>query len=338
MVARAARPAGRGVGRLRHRLPDGAHDRARGGAPARARPGGLGSRSATACRAPRRIRVLVGAGAPRHGRPRASLPRDRHRRRSSRSTADGQGRMQWRTLRAALEAAARGRRSSARRPGTSTAAPSIRSTRSRRVRGRGRLAARRRRLRLWAAASPRFRHLVAGSERADSWATDGHKWLNVPYDSGIAFCAHPEAHRAAMAVQASYLEQVDADGRSAIRWTGRRSSRAGRAASRLRGAPCARGAASRSWSSAAATTPPLRGVARRGARGRDPERGRPQPGARPLRRRRRDDASDGRARAGGRHLLALAARIGSGKRGDADLGLQLARRPTPTSSGAPLRS
>jgi glutamate/tyrosine decarboxylase-like PLP-dependent enzyme len=62
---------------------------------------------------------------------------------------------------------------------------------------------------LWAAASPRFRHLVAGSERADSWATDGHKWLNVPYDSGIAFCAHPDSHRAAMSVRASYLEQVE---------------------------------------------------------------------------------------------------------------------------------
>lgn len=62
---------------------------------------------------------------------------------------------------------------------------------------------------LWAAASPRYRHLVAGIERADSWATDAHKWLNVPYDSGIAFCAHPESHRSAMAVQASYLQQAD---------------------------------------------------------------------------------------------------------------------------------
>lgn len=58
---------------------------------------------------------------------------------------------------------------------------------------------------LWAAASPSLRHLLKGSERADSWATDGHKWLNVPYDSGLAFCRHPEAHRAAMSVHASYL-------------------------------------------------------------------------------------------------------------------------------------
>jgi glutamate/tyrosine decarboxylase-like PLP-dependent enzyme len=58
---------------------------------------------------------------------------------------------------------------------------------------------------LWAAASPRLRHLLAGVDRADSWATDGHKWLNVPYDSGLVFCAHPDAHRAAMGIRAGYL-------------------------------------------------------------------------------------------------------------------------------------
>jgi len=58
---------------------------------------------------------------------------------------------------------------------------------------------------LWAAASPELRHLVRGAERADSWTVDCHKWLNVPYDSGLAFCAHPDAHRAAIAVSASYL-------------------------------------------------------------------------------------------------------------------------------------
>lgn len=60
---------------------------------------------------------------------------------------------------------------------------------------------------LWAAVSPGLRHLVAGVERADSWTTDAHKWLNVPYDSGIVLCAHPESHRAAMTVTASYLIQ-----------------------------------------------------------------------------------------------------------------------------------
>jgi len=58
---------------------------------------------------------------------------------------------------------------------------------------------------LWAAASPATRHLVAGIELADSWATDGHKWLNVPYDCGYAFCAHPNAHAAAMSYTAAYL-------------------------------------------------------------------------------------------------------------------------------------
>ncbi len=58
---------------------------------------------------------------------------------------------------------------------------------------------------LWAAANPATRQLVAGLERADSWACDGHKWLNVPYDSGYAICAHPQAHANAMRYTAAYL-------------------------------------------------------------------------------------------------------------------------------------
>ncbi|HEY3436761.1 MAG TPA: pyridoxal-dependent decarboxylase [Actinotalea sp.] len=58
---------------------------------------------------------------------------------------------------------------------------------------------------LWAGASPRLRPLVRGYERADSWATDAHKTLNVPYDSGIAAVAHPEALRSAFSLQAVYL-------------------------------------------------------------------------------------------------------------------------------------
>jgi len=58
---------------------------------------------------------------------------------------------------------------------------------------------------LWAAASPSLRHLVRGAENADSWACDGHKWLNVPYDCGYAVCAHPDVHATALAYTASYL-------------------------------------------------------------------------------------------------------------------------------------
>lgn len=58
---------------------------------------------------------------------------------------------------------------------------------------------------LWAGAAPSRAHLAAGIADADSWATDAHKWLNVPYDSGLAFVRDPEALRAAMTVSAAYL-------------------------------------------------------------------------------------------------------------------------------------
>jgi glutamate/tyrosine decarboxylase-like PLP-dependent enzyme len=58
---------------------------------------------------------------------------------------------------------------------------------------------------LWAAASPRYAHLFAGYADADSWATDAHKYLNTPYDSGLAFVRDPQTLRAAMAITAAYL-------------------------------------------------------------------------------------------------------------------------------------
>lgn len=58
---------------------------------------------------------------------------------------------------------------------------------------------------LWAAAAPSRAHLAAGIADADSWATDAHKWLNVPYDSGLAFVRDPHALQAAMAITAEYL-------------------------------------------------------------------------------------------------------------------------------------
>lgn len=78
---------------------------------------------------------------------------------------------------------------------------------------------------LWAAASAKYRHLVKGVSEANSWATDGHKWLNVPYDCGYAFVAHPEAHRASMTSDASYLTN-DGDARDQMDWTPEWSRRA----------------------------------------------------------------------------------------------------------------
>ncbi len=79
---------------------------------------------------------------------------------------------------------------------------------------------------LWAAASPRLRALVAGVDRADSWSTDAHKWLNVPYDSGLVFCAHPDAHRASMGVRASYLVHAADGERDAMEYNPEFSRRA----------------------------------------------------------------------------------------------------------------
>jgi glutamate/tyrosine decarboxylase-like PLP-dependent enzyme len=78
---------------------------------------------------------------------------------------------------------------------------------------------------LWAAASPRYAHLVRGVAQGDSWATDGHKWLNVPYDCGYAFVADAEAQRASMAHRAPYLMH-DTNARDQMDWTPEWSRRA----------------------------------------------------------------------------------------------------------------
>src|SRR6185295_11483473 len=157
---------------------------------------------------------------------------------------------------------------------------------------------------LWAAASAALQHHVHGIERADSWATDAHKWLNVPYDSGLVFVAHPSAHRAAMSQTAAYLSRSAGEPREPMDLVPESSRRA------------------RGFSIYAA----LRGSAARGAGDPDPERRRAEPGAGPrraaVRRRGRRDARCAAARPGGARLLArrhALARHG----GDADLGVQL---------------
>jgi glutamate/tyrosine decarboxylase-like PLP-dependent enzyme len=79
---------------------------------------------------------------------------------------------------------------------------------------------------LWAAAAPSLRHHVAGVDLADSWATDGHKWLNVPYDCGIVICARSGAHRAAMSQRASYLIRGTGEERNGMDWVPESSRRA----------------------------------------------------------------------------------------------------------------
>ena len=152
---------------------------------------------------------------------------------------------------------------------------------------------------LWAAASPRHAHLVAGVADADSWATDAHKWLNVPYDSGLAFVRDPEHLRGAMSMTAAYLPQgahrepmlyvpeLSRRARGVDIWAALKSlGRSGLAELIDRNCRCAARFAD--------------GLAAR--RLRDPERRGPEPGAGVLRHSRRHQPRD-RRHTGGRHLL-----------------------------------
>ena len=78
---------------------------------------------------------------------------------------------------------------------------------------------------IWARVSAELDHLVEGLESADSWTIDAHKWLNVPYDSGIAVVAHPEPHRASMLGEAAYLLPSTTE-RDSYHWTPELSRRA----------------------------------------------------------------------------------------------------------------
>ena len=78
---------------------------------------------------------------------------------------------------------------------------------------------------LWAAASPSLAHLTAGVADADSWATDGHKWLNVPYDCGVVAVRDRAAHAAAMSMTAAYLTEAEGAARSNSDWVPEASRR-----------------------------------------------------------------------------------------------------------------
>ena len=79
---------------------------------------------------------------------------------------------------------------------------------------------------LWAAAVPELRDLVVGLEGADSWTTDSHKWLNVPYDSGVVICRDPAAHHAAMTLGAAYYVETAGGERDNYNWVPESSRRA----------------------------------------------------------------------------------------------------------------
>jgi len=140
---------------------------------------------------------------------------------------------------------------------------------------------------LWAAAAPARAHLAGGTEEADSWATDAHKWLNVPYDSGLVFTRDAGALRAAMAVGGAYLAQ--AEDRIPYQYTPDFSRRA-------RGIEvCAASAGSRRTCGSHRAYLPVRGAIRPGPgakRAPDTERGGAEPGAGVLRQRRAHACGD----------------------------------------------
>ena len=282
-----------------------------------------------------RIRVL--AGGERH------VTIDRSLRLLGLGTRQARARPGGRAGPDARRRAARGARPTRRpddrlRPGRQRQHGRVRPARRdrRRVRGRRRLAARRRRLRALGRRQPSLppsrRRLRARRLLGDRRAQVAERPLRLRPRLLPASGAHgagdgrrrqlPPARRRPQPVATGCRSRPAAPAASR---SGRRCARSDAAASPTLVERCCEHART------------LRRAARRPAGGRDPERRRPQPGARPLRRRRRDDARGRPPRPGGRHLLARRHRLARPRR-DADLGLQLPHDPRRTSSAAPRRS
>ena len=176
---------------------------------------------------------------------------------------------------------------------------------------------------LWAALSTRRRGLLRGFEQADSWATDGHKWLNVPYDCGLAVVADSSAHRAAMTSTSAYIPAHDMDIPCGLGLDTRvLAARAGGAAlcrTALVGTNRTRQADRWLLRSRRADGQPACG----GRRGRGIERCRSEPGARALRRRRPGHEPGDRTHPGGWDLLGERQHVSRPDR-HADLGRGLA--------------
>ncbi len=176
---------------------------------------------------------------------------------------------------------------------------------------------------LWAAAAPGRAHLCAGVERADSWALDAHKWLNVPYDGALAIVRDPSTLSGALALTGAYLTVAGEAERNGADWAPEASRRARAfpmwAALRSLGRDGLADLIERDCRLATRDrAPPRERARRRGARRRGP-----QPGARPLRRRRRGHPRGDRPRPAGGHVLAGRDAL-EGRRGDADLRVGLA--------------
>ncbi len=199
---------------------------------------------------------------------------------------------------------------------------------------------------IWAAAVPSMRDRMRGHDAADSWSTDAHKWLNVPYDSGLVFVRDAAAHHAAMTLGAAYYVETAAARTGQLQL----GARIVPASARVRRARCPAVAGSirprrpdRAQLQPGATDG---GTAFRRTARHDPQRRRAQPGPGPLRgprwgrrRVRGRCAHQGAHRRGPARRDVLAGRDDLGRSGgDARFACRAGRRPRPTSTARPMRS